>query len=62
MDSAKCFFFQEIELKNRKIEEEQLEKERQQRAYEKRIKEQQRKLLGEARRKLRRTAEVGFLH
>ncbi|VDK89607.1 unnamed protein product [Litomosoides sigmodontis] len=47
----------EIELENKKVEEEKLEKERQQRAYEKRIKEQQKKLLGEARRKLRRTAE-----
>uniref|UniRef100_A0A915PMV9 DnaJ homolog subfamily C member 2 n=1 Tax=Setaria digitata TaxID=48799 RepID=A0A915PMV9_9BILA len=47
----------EIELKNRKMEEEQLEKERQQQAHEKRVKEQQKKQLGEARRKLRRTAE-----
>lgn len=44
------------------MEEEKLEKERQQRAYEKRMKEQQKKLLGEARRKLRRTAEVCLLH
>lgn len=40
------------------MEEEQLERERQQRAFEKRLKEQQKKLLGEARRKLRKTAEV----
>ncbi|OZC09145.1 hypothetical protein X798_03892 [Onchocerca flexuosa] len=44
-------------LDEKKKLEEQLEKERQQRAHEKRLKEQQKKQLSEARRKLRKTAE-----
>lgn len=50
--------FQELALQNKKAEEEQLEKERQQLAYEKKIRELQKKHLADARRKLRRAAEV----